>query len=111
MNNQNNEENITSIRAIMLEPGKCTYDPLIKTNLKSLQASVEGLIEVLYLVDDTILICDDEEKVNGMRPNRALRDEDGNILDFVCDPFFIARNDDESEDDCRIISYRCRIIP
>ena len=38
------------------------------------------------------------EKINGMRPNRALRDEDGNILDFFCGPFFIARNDDESED-------------
>lgn len=98
MNNQNNNETRTNTRAIMLEPGKCAYETRINTELRFLQRAVDGLIEVLYLDDDTILVCNDEGKINGMRPNRAIRDEDGNILDFICGPFVIARNDDESED-------------
>ena len=62
MNTQDNNETRTNIRAIMLEPGKCAYETRINTDLNSLQRTVGGLIEVLYLDDDTILVCNDEGK-------------------------------------------------
>ena len=34
-------------------------------------------------------VCDDEGKINGGRPNRAIYGEDGTMMDIVCGKFFI----------------------
>lgn len=43
-------------------------------------------------------ICDDEGKINGGRPNRAIYGEDGKMMDIICGKFFIC--------DCSTSSFK-----
>ena len=71
------------IKVIMLEPGKTAYLKEVDNTLESLQREVEGYIEVIYPFEEEIcLICNEEGKINGMRLNRAIYGENGDIVDI-----------------------------
>ena len=56
----------------------------IGSDLESLQKTVGGSIEAAYFYDDPIaLICNEEGKLNGMPLNRAVKDENGEIMHDV----------------------------
>lgn len=49
-----------------------------------------GTIQAVYPFSDPVaIVCNDEGKLLGLGYNRALRDDDGNIYDILCGPFFI----------------------
>lgn len=63
----------------------------IEDGLESLQAVVEGTIEVVYPFDDNVcLICNDEGKLLNLELNRALYDEDGDVYDVIAGNFIVA---------------------
>ena len=85
------------IRVVYCEPGKLAKIKEIKTGLENLQAAVGGLIETYYPFDEPVcVVCNDEGKINGMRPCRAMYGEDGELMDIIFGPFFIC--DSRGED-------------
>ena len=80
------------IHVIMVEPGKMAREADIGTDLSELQEAVGGgYIETCYAFENEAccIVCNDEGKINGSRPNRALYDDKGRIKDIVFGPFFI----------------------
>lgn len=84
-----NEENKT-IKVILCEPGKLARYADIGTELEDLQKVVGGYIETCYPFDEEVcIVCNDEGKYNGMKPCRALLDDEGKVQDIIFGPFFI----------------------
>ena len=82
-----------TLHILRVEPGKAPEEKDIGSDLKSLQEEVGGLIECVYLDDDsgTILVCNEEGKLGGMEMNRRLGD------DILCGPFFIVRDNGKGD--------------
>jgi glutamate synthase domain-containing protein 3 len=80
-----------TLRVLRVEPGKAPVEKEIGADLNSLQAEVEGMIECVYMEDGTILVCNEEGKLNGMAMNRRLAD------DIICGPFFVVGDDGEGD--------------
>jgi len=79
------------IKVLKIEVGQPPIIKEICNNLDGLQAEVDGLIQVIGLDNNCLLVCNDEGKLNGMKPNRWLGD------DIVCGPFFICGDSMEGE--------------
>jgi hypothetical protein len=93
-----NENNGTTakIDVLLVEPGQYPRMVTIDSGLESLQKAVGGDIQAVYWFDDPVaLICDEEGKLKGSRPNRALYDEDGELADIVVGKFLITGLGDE----------------
>lgn len=80
-----------TLRILRVEPGKAPEENEIGADLKSLQAEVGGMIECVYMEDGSILVCNEEGKLNGMEMNRRLGD------DIICGPFFLVGDDGEGD--------------
>jgi len=79
-----------TIRVVYVEPMKPARELELGTELEDMQRAVGGNIEPYYPFDEAVaIVCNDEGKINGMPPNRAIRDEDGEIIDVICGSFFI----------------------
>ena len=80
-----------TIKVIMLQPGKLAKAVEIDASLEGMQRAVGGgLIEAVYPFEEEVcLVCNEEGKINGMRPNRALYNEDHEMIDIICGPAFI----------------------
>lgn len=75
---------------LVVEPGKAPYVKEIEHTLHNLQAEVGGDIEAVYPFKDTVaVICNEEGKLIGLKPNRALYHE-GKIYDILHGTFFVA---------------------
>ena len=75
---------------LAIQPGKMPEQVELDGSLESMQAFVGGSIQAVYPFSDPVaIVCNDEGKLMGLEHNRALRDEDGNIYDILCGPFFI----------------------
>ncbi len=71
-------------------PGKAPERMELDGSLESMQKFVGGTIQAVYPFPDPVaIVCNDEGKLLGLGYNRALRDDDGNIYDILCGPFFI----------------------
>ena len=78
------------IKVVLCEPGRMARYVKIGTDLEDLQKIVGGMIETYYPFEEQVcIVCNDEGKINGMRPNRAIYDDDHNIQDIIFGPFFI----------------------
>ena len=73
------------MRILVVEPVKRPYVKEIDHTLEEMQKVVGGSIQALYPFEDRVgLICNDEAKIaGGFTPNRALRDENGNVYDII----------------------------
>ena len=88
----------TTIDVIMVEPGKEARVMTMNDSLEAMQDAVGGLIEeYMPFEDEVALICNDEGKMLGMPPSRAIRSDDGQVVDVIAGPFFIAYAPIESE--------------
>ena len=77
-------ERDSTIAVLIVEPGKEPYVKEIDSGLESLQHEVGGYIEAIYPYEDPVaLVCNEEDKLEGLPLNRALRDEDGDIYSFL----------------------------
>ena len=94
-----------TIKVVMCEPGKKAYITDISNDLQKMQKTVGGLIELYYLTEDVFLVCNDEHKINGMQMNRTITNEEGNVIEFICGPFFIAKDDPEGEGEICSLSW------
>ena len=78
------------ITVVLLEPGKVARTTEIGASLEDLQRVVGGCIEVYYPFKEKVcIVCNDEGKFNGMKPCRAIYDEDKQVKDIIFGPFFI----------------------
>ena len=85
------------IRALSVKPQEYANPIEIDNSLKSLQKYVDGLIEVIYPSDDTVvMICNEEGKMNALPPNRALfTDGSKKIVDLIVGNMLICGVDDD----------------
>lgn len=73
------------ITVLLCQPGKTAEVVTIPNTLKKLQEMVGGYIEAVYPSEDPVaLIVNEEGKIHGLRPNRALYTEDGQMYDIAC---------------------------
>ena len=73
-----------TIRALVVEPCKEPYIKDIESGLESLQKEVGGLIEAFYPYEDAVcIICNEEGKINGLPLNRAIYDDDKNMIEIM----------------------------
>lgn len=87
------------IKVIVCEPGKQARVEDIDESLKSMQKIVGGYIEAFYpFMDNVCIVCNDEGKISGMEPNRAVFTESGELVDVVFGTFFICGLDNDNED-------------
>ena len=78
------------MKALIIEPMKPPYTKEINSNLDALQEVVEGTIQIIYPFEDRVcIICNDDEKIIGLPPNRALRYDSGEIYDILVGTFMI----------------------
>ena len=77
------------MRILLISPGKDPVPTTIDGSLSSMQAVVGGLIQAVYPFDEPVaLVCNDEGKLLGLTPNRALRHpETGEISSALSDGF------------------------
>lgn len=55
-----------------------------------MQKFVGGTIQAVYPFSDPVaIVANDDGKLMGLEYNRALRDDDGEIYDILCGPFFV----------------------
>lgn len=91
---QKNRE--SEITVVACYPGKQAVVTRIQNTLVAKQAFVGGYIQAVYPFDDPVaLVVNEEGKLKGMEPCRALMDEEGNIYDIIVGPFLICGLDDE----------------
>lgn len=90
------------IKVLKVEPFKAPEVVTIENTLESLQAAVDGLIQITYpWRDNACIICNDEGKYLGMELNRALYEGEepcqkesesnkrGEIYDIIAGTFLI----------------------
>lgn len=86
------------ISVILVEPNKLARRIEIEDKLATLQQLVGGYIEeYMPFEDDIALIINEEGKLDGLPLNRAVRNEEGEIIDIVAGSFLIAYAPIESE--------------
>ena len=63
----------------------------IAHTLEDMQLTVGGSIQAVYPYEDPVaIVCNEEGKLLGMEPNRAICDSDtGEIVEIICGTFFI----------------------
>lgn len=82
-------------QVVQIVPGYDPWEIYMDLSLGELQRFCEGYIEVVTLDEDTVLICNEEGKVNGMEPNFVLCC-DGKVVDIIFGPAIICgRKGDE----------------
>ena len=79
------------MRILLIEPEQPAAEKEIEGSLHSMQEIVGGTIQAVYPFDDSVaLICNDEGKLLGLPPNRALREEGtGKVYDVIVGTFFL----------------------
>ena len=79
------------LRALLIKENELPVEVEIPNTLSSLQKQVEGLIEYYYMpdIEDAVIICNEEGKINGMGPNREVG------RDIIFGPFLIVGDDAE----------------
>lgn len=84
-----------TIHVLQVEPHKHPQSVTLPNDLDSLQKAVsigsdyQGLIELVWLEDGVLILCNEEGKLNGLEPNRRL----GN--DILCGVFYVVSENDE----------------
>ena len=71
----------------------------IDASLEGMQKTVGGLIEPFYPFEEQVcIVCNEESKINGMHPNRSVKNDEGIMVDFIFGPAFICDCRGESLD-------------
>lgn len=76
---------------LKLSPGCKPEVICIPHTLEEMQRLVGGYIEAIYPFEDRVaIVCNEEGKILGLEPCRAIRDPDtGEIIDVICGTFFV----------------------
>ena len=83
-------ENPSAMTVLLVEPERHPQVVEIGSDLKSLQNAVGGMIEAVYPFEENVgLIVNEEGKLSGLPLNRALKDENGEVLDVMAGTFLV----------------------
>lgn len=75
---------------LLVKPGMYPQQVQIDSGLTPLQQAVDGHIEVAYYFEEPVaVIVNEEGKLNGSELNRAICDQDGNIVDIIAGNFLV----------------------
>ena len=87
------------ISVLLVEPNKYPKMIEIDDTLEVMQTVVGGDIEeYMPFEDEVAIICNEEGKITGMAPNRAVYEENSReMLDIICGKFFVAYAPFEAE--------------
>ena len=87
------------LSVLLVEPNKYPKMIEIDDTLEAMQAVVEGDIEeYMPFEDEVAIICNEEGKVQGLPPNRAIYGESSREMqDIICGKFFIVHAPFDSE--------------
>lgn len=86
------------MQVVIVEPQKKPEVREIGNSLEAMQQVVGGFIEALYPFDEPVaLICNEEGKLMDLPPNRALRDDTGEVYDIISGTFFLCSTPPDSE--------------
>lgn len=78
------------IRVLVVRPGKRPERAEIGLELEDMQKVVGGRIQQFQpFGDEAAIICNEEGKLEGLPPNRAIYSQDGEMVDIVVGTFFI----------------------
>ncbi|MEE3488962.1 MAG: DUF3846 domain-containing protein [Bulleidia sp.] len=89
--------NYPEIDALLIKPLQYPQRVTIGSDLNSLKKAVEGPIEDVYpWEDNACILCNEEGKINGLTPNRALYDDSGELVDIIAGSFLIVGLSEES---------------
>lgn len=101
------------MKILKIEPGKLPEPMEINGSLASMQALVGGTIQAIYPFPEPVaIICNDEGKLLGLPPNRALRHpQTREVYDILCGTVFLCGAPPEEEtfvslSDAQIERYR-----
>lgn len=89
------------IRCLVVKPNSMPEVMEIENTLEEKQKIVGGYIQMTQPIefDDTaVIICNEEGKLLGLEPNRALYTLDGEIYDVVCGTFIILDAPEDSDE-------------
>ena len=79
------------IKVVYKEPGRPAFETEIPNHYKYLSNAVKGLLETVYNGDDTLIVCNEEGKLIGMKGNIHL----DNGTSIIAGPFFVCGDDGE----------------
>ena len=86
------------MRILLIEPNRIPRPCNNPDTLEAMQQIVGGPIQAVYPFEEPVaLVCNEEAKLESLPPNRALRNEDGNMYDIVCGTFFLCAAPPDSE--------------
>ena len=78
------------MRVLLIESEKPPRAAEVDNTLEAMQQVVGGYIQAIYpFREEVAIVCNDEGKLLGLPPNRALRDNSGRIYDVIAGTFFI----------------------
>lgn len=90
------QERDIMLDVLLVEPMKPPVNIQIPNTLEALQDTVGGLIETAHFYDEpVVVICNEEGKINGLQLNRAIYDEQGEIMEVVAGSFLLVGDGDE----------------
>lgn len=76
---------------LKIMPGRKPERITMPHTLEAMQEKVDGYIQAIYPYEEPVaIVCNEEGKLMGMEPNRAVRDpQTSDIIDIICGPFFV----------------------
>lgn len=80
------------LKVVMVEPHKAPYVTEIEDELSALQRAVGGYIEVVGNGDGTLVVCNEEGKLEGLEGNRRIHDG----MSIIAGTFFVVGEDGEN---------------
>ena len=80
-----------TLTVLKVSPGCRPEVVHISHTLLEMQKLVGGKIEAIYPFEDPVaVVCNEEGKLTGEEPNRAIKDPNtGEIMDIICGTFFV----------------------
>ena len=85
------------LEVLLVKPGQYAEMTTIDAGLSSMQKNVGGNIQAVNYFDEPVtLVCNDEGKINGMELNRAIKDDNGTVIDIIAGTFFVCGVGDEN---------------
>lgn len=90
-------EKLNELEVLLVEPGQYAKMTTIEAGLSSMQEIVGGYIQTVNYFDEPVtLVCNEEGKINGSELNRAIKDDNGKIVDIIAGTFFVCGVGDEN---------------
>ena len=104
----NTNQTTNTINVLIINPGEPHRRALIPNTLEAKQHIVGGYIENVYIGEHASCYVNEEGKLTGLLPNRALTDDTGDVLDILCGTILITGHDPETGRDTDLTAQEAR---